>query len=160
MTEKQAIGRIAAYCSKAERCKSDVYKKLYAWELDKETADRIVTLLEKERFINEERFCCSFIKDKLRFNKWGRNKIVFELKKKSIPESLIIASFHAMQDECDFEQSLLRLLTTKEPTIKAKTDFEKRMKLYRFAMGRGYASEQINKCLTKILGNNTDEFFD
>lgn len=158
MTEKQAIAQIAAYCSKAERCKSDVRKKLQAWELDNEIVDRVVSLMEKENFLNEERFCQSFIRDKVRFNKWGKNKIVFELKKKQIPSSVIESSFKNVEDECDFETPLLKILTTKQASVKAKSPLEKRVKLFRFAAGRGFSPDMINKCLDKLLGGEDENY--
>lgn len=158
MTEKQAIARIAAYCSKAERCKYDVQKKLELWAFDKDTVGKIITLMKKENFLNEERFCHSFVKDKVRFNRWGKTKIVFELKKKQISGRIISAAFADLEDECDFETPLLKLLTTKKESVKAKTEFEKRMKLFRFAAGRGYSSDLIKKCLDKILGGADEEY--
>lgn len=157
MTEKQAITRIATYCSKAERCRYDVRRKLDLWKFDNETIGRIITRMEKENFLNEERFCQSFIKDKLRFNKWGKTKIVFELRKKQISDSIVSSSFEALAGECDFETPLLKILETKIKSIKAKSDFEKRVKLFRFAAGRGYAPDLINKCLDKLLGGGMDE---
>lgn len=160
MTEKQAITRIASYCSKAERCEYDVRKKLVSWEFDTETINKIVLLLQKENFLNEERFCRSFIKDKMRFNKWGRNKITFELRKKNISDSVIQSVFDELKDVCDFEASLLKILLTKLPSVKANNYYEKRAKLYRFAMSRGFAPELAQKCITKILGDsNSDEFY-
>lgn len=160
MTEQQAIGRIASYCSKAERAKSDVYKKLDAWQLDSDAIGRIISLLEKENFLNEERFCQSFIKDKLRFNKWGKAKIVFELKKKQVSDNLINKAFDCLDEECNFETSLLKLLQTKMPQVKAKSEYEKRIKLFRFASGKGYSSDLIKKCLNKITGDFDDADFE
>jgi len=158
MTEKQAVSRIAAYCSKAERCKYDVKNKLVRWELEDEIIGKIISLMEKENFLDEERFCQSFIRDKVRFNKWGKNKIVFELKKKHIPGNIISSSFRAIEDECDFETPLLKSLQTKLASVKAKTEQEKRMKLFRFAVGRGYNFDMVNKCLDKLLGNTGNEY--
>lgn len=160
MTEKQAIARIASYCSRAERSEYDVRKKLINWELSAEIVDKIVLLLQKENYLNEERFCRSFIKDKIRFNKWGRNKIVFELRKKKVSDFIIQSGFDDLEEEYDFESSLLKILSVKLPSIKANNDYEKRVKLYRFAIGRGFPSELIQKCISKILGNNnSDELY-
>lgn len=159
MTEKQAITRIASYCAKAERCRYDVRKKLIVWKLENDIVDKIVSQLQKENFLNEERFCRSFIKDKIRFNKWGKNKIVFELKKKQVAELIIESSFEELSAETDFETPLTKLLTTKLSGIKAKDDYDKKLKLYRFALGRGFTSDQIRKCLDKLLVGDVDEPF-
>ena len=73
------------YCSTAERCIQDVQKKIDAAGLPPDASERIIARLLKERFIDESRFTRFFVNDKLRFNKWGRVKIGYELYKKNIP---------------------------------------------------------------------------
>lgn len=155
-SEKQALVKMAAYCSKAERAESDVYKKLNLWELESEIIERIINRLKKENYLNEERFCRCFIKDKLLFNKWGKTKIIFELKKKRVSEQTISTCFEEFESD-DFEESLQKVLSSKARTIKAKDDYDKKTKLIRFALGRGYSYDQIQRCLSKILKTNTDD---
>lgn len=158
-SETQALPKIAAYCSKAERAESEVCKKLLGWELDKESIERIITRLKKENFLNEERYCRSFIKDKIQFNKWGKVKIVFELKKKRIPESIINSCFEEIESS-DFETPLMKILVNKAKSVKASTDYERWTKLVRFGMGRGYSLDQIQKCLSKILDTDGEDYFE
>ena len=150
MTEKQATTRIASYCSKAERCEYDVKKKLLAWEQNEEVTVRILSFLYSEKFLNEERYILSFIKDKMRFNKWGKNKIIFELKKKHISENTIKKKLDELTDN-EFEESLIKILQTKIKTIKATNAYERKVKLFRFAMGRGFQSDMISRCLEKLI---------
>ncbi len=158
-SETQALPKIAAYCSKAERAECDVRKKLQSWELDNESCERIVARLKKENFLNEERYCRSFIKDKIQFNKWGKAKIVFELKKKRIPQSTIGACFEEVESS-DFEVPLMKILANKAKSVKAANDYEKWTKLVRFGLGRGYSLDQIKKCLSKILDNDGEDYFE
>lgn len=157
-SESQALVKLAAYCSKAERAEYDVRRKLSLWEIDQDAASRIIDRLKKENYINEERFCRCFIKDKLYFNKWGKRKIAFELKKKQISEQTIDRCLAEFETD-DFEESLLKILKTKAKSVKAKDDYDKKNKLIRFALGRGYSYELIKKCLTKILNINVDDEF-
>lgn len=156
-TEAQALPRIAAYCSKAERAEYDVVKKLTTWGLDDDATQRIVKRLKQENFLSDSRFCESFIKDKMRFNKWGRNKIIFELKKKRIAESLISQTFEDLEND-EFEENLLRLLSNKQKSVKGKDDYDKRNKLIRFGLGRGYTMDQVLACINKLV-NTVDEDF-
>ena len=88
ITEPEMLHRAAAYCSTAERCIQDVQKKIDAAGLPPDASERIIARLLKERFIDESRYTRFFVNDKLRFNKWGRVKIGYELyKKKSPPRS-------------------------------------------------------------------------
>lgn len=158
-SEAQALPKIAAYCSKAERAEFDVRKKLQGWELESESCERIVARLKKENFLNEERYCRSFIKDKIQFNKWGKVKIVFELKKKRISESTISSCFDEIENS-DFEAPLMKILITKAKSVKASNDYEKWTKLVRFGMGRGYSLDQIKKCLSKIVNSDGEDYFE
>ena len=154
-SESQALAKVAAYCSKAERSVFDVKRKLQNWELDNSVIQNIIKRLQQEKFIDEERFCKAFIKDKLKFNKWGKTKIIFELKKKLISNDIIDLSFSEF-DLNEFDEQLANLLKNKEKSVKAKNKYEKQTKLIRFALGRGFSFEQTQKILGTIL-NETDE---
>lgn len=158
-SEAQALPKIAAYCSKAERAVSDVRKKLLKWELDTESINRVIIRLKNENFLNEERYCRSFIKEKIQFSRWGKVKIIFELKKKHIPESIIDSCFEEIEVS-DFEAPLMKILLNKAKTVKAANDYERWTKLARFAMGRGYSFNQIKKCLYKILDTDGEDYFE
>lgn len=156
-SENQALSKIAAYCSRGERAESDIRRKLQTWEIESDATENIIQYLIKEKFLSEDRYCRSFIKDKLQFNKWGKTKIIFELKKKQISMSTINSCFDEI-DNHEFEGQLNSLLITKAKTIKASNDYEKKIKLTRFALGRGYSFDQIKKSLSNIITRNDEEY--
>lgn len=149
INEDKALFKLAAYCSKAERCEFDIKRKIESWQLDNDQTNRIIDRLKKDNFLNEDRYCKAYIKDKILFNKWGSTKIKFELRKKSIPEYVIENCFEAFEDEI-FDEPLLKVLGSKIKNIKAKDNYERQNKLVRFALGRGYSLEQIKKCLIQL----------
>lgn len=156
LTEPRALYRIASYCSKAERCEFDIRRKLTTWELENEEVERIVKRLKDEKFLSDERFCNSFVNDKLRFNKWGKQKIIFELKKRKISESIYLPILNNIEDD-SFNEQLEGILQTKLKSVKAKDNYEKRNKLIRFALGRGFSMDATIRSVNKLLGNNYDE---
>lgn len=158
LSEQQALHKVAAYCSKAERCESDVRRKLDKWELTPDETNSIITRLIKENYLNEERFTKAFIKDKMVFNKWGKIKISYELRKKSIPDVIIQACFDDIEST-DFESPLLKILSNKIKSVKADSEYEKRIKLIRFALGRGYSYQEVQKCLSKLINSDDDDFY-
>jgi len=157
LSEPQALNRIAAYCSTTERCEFDVRKKLLGWELTDEVVRRIIERLKKEKFLDDTRFSRSFINDKLRFNKWGKTKIIFELKKRHIPESVYNPILEELSGD-EFEQQLMHILSIKVKSVKAKNDYEKKTKLIRFALGRGFSMDLAIKCVNKLMGGDYDEY--
>mgnify|MGYP002732409385 CR=1 FL=1 len=146
ITYEQALYRIAAWCSKAERCRSDVRRKLSAWELTEGDIRKLIKHLEKERFLDESRYARAFVHDKSRYNGWGIHKIRNELKKKGVPDSLISENLGSLDTEENFER-LRHLLANKRKTVKGVDEFEIRNKLIRFALGRGYDYDEIMKAL-------------
>jgi regulatory protein len=151
------LAKISAYCSKAERCEYGVRKKLLNWKLDDAEIQRIIAFLRSENFLNEKRYALSFVRDKMRLNKWGQHKISFELKKKHISENIIQSAFNEFSGGSGFEESLMSLLQSKLRTVKAANDYERGMKLFRFAAGRGFQSDAIKQCLDKLINLNIDD---
>ena len=150
MTESQALHRLAAYCSRAERCESDISKKLLAWELTADSCLRIVTRLKTEKFLDETRYARAFVRDKSRFGKWGQIKIEFELRKKRIPERIIAEAILELNQETT-ASVLHDLLMKKNTTVKARDYYDRKTKLIRFAASKGYALDDIIRNLDKIL---------
>ena len=161
LSEAEVLHRMAAYCSKSEHCIYDIQKKISVIGLPDEAGKRIIDHLLKEKFIDETRFCKSFIHDKLRFNKWGRIKIDYELRKRNISSSVYSDLFDSI-DENEYHNILFSLLKQKKKTTKAKEHQDLFNKLLRFAAGRGFESKEAIICIRKLVGTNTnyDEYLD
>jgi regulatory protein len=140
---EQALRRLAAYCSRAERCIWDVRRKMDEWEISPGQQNQIIQKLQKEKFLDEERYCKAFVNDKTRYNRWGIYKIRYELKKKQISESLIQEVLKTVDPEENRER-LRQLIEQKKKTVKGKNEWEIRQKLLRFAASRGFSQEDID----------------
>ena len=149
LSEAEALRKSATYCSLADRCIDDVRKKLVHWEIELPVQNRIIQRLIQEHFLDEERFCWSFVNDKVKFNKWGVNKIKFELRKRNIPDDLIQSALNTINPEENRER-LLQLLVAKKKSLKGKNDFEIQQKLMRFAAGRGFAVDDILRVIERV----------
>jgi regulatory protein len=151
-TETEIISALARYCSQAERCSDDVRKKLNATELSEDAKNRMINQLIQEKFINEERFCRAFVNDKLKFNHWGRIKIVYELKRRHIKPETYDNAIGAI-DENEYLSVLHQLLKSKKRSVKGRSEQELFRNLYRFAVSRGFESPLILKVLKDLSGN-------
>lgn len=140
--ESKAFNRMAGLCAKREYCVFDIKTKLMRSDIETESVERIIEQLKNEKYIDELRFARSFINDKIRFNKWGRIKIDFALKQKRIPQSIISEAFQDFSNK-QLNDSLEDVLRVKWKTIKGKTEQDKRNKLIRFALGRGFEMKNI-----------------
>lgn len=155
LSEKEALHRALMYCSAAERCKQEVIKKIETLGLLPDVLEKILSYLEKERYLDENRYARSFVNDKFRFNKWGRIKIAYELQKKGISSQIRIDALQSIDDE-DYERMLFELLKNKKKSIRKGEEHEKWVKLFRFAASHGFESEIIKRNLKQLF--NTGDY--
>ena len=145
-TEQEAYLQLAAMCAQAEHCEQEMRDKIKRWGVEPDAQDRVVARLVKERYIDNERYVRAFVKDKIRYNKWGRRKVMQALWMKRIDDDIQ----HRVLDEIDDKEYidvLIPLLKQKRKTIKAKSDYELNQKLARFALGRGFDFGIIRQCM-------------
>ncbi len=146
LTENDAYNKLASLCAGVESCKADLEEKLKRWEIQADMRQRILNRLEKERFIDEERFANAFVRDKFRFSKWGKLKISQALYHKKISSEAIAQSLGLINDE-EYLEVLNNVIASKRKNIKAKNDFEFNSKLIRFALSRGFEYVDIKQCI-------------
>ncbi len=155
ITEQEAFLQLAALCAQAEHCEQEMRDKLKRWELDTAAADRIIARLQKERYIDDARYARAFVKDKIRYNKWGRRKVEQALWQKRIADDIRQQVLDEI-DEKEYLDVLRPLLKQKRRTTKAENDYALNQKLVRFALGRGFTFDLIRQCLDV----NDDDFPD
>ena len=146
MTEQEAYLQLTALCAQAEHCQQEMRDKMRRWELDETAQNSIISRLIKERYIDDERYARAFVKDKIRYNKWGRRKVQQGLWQKHIaPEiqELVLDEI----DEKEYLDVLRPLLKQKRKSVRAASDYELNRKLARFALSRGFTFDQIRQCL-------------
>lgn len=146
MTEQEAYLQLAALCAQAEHCQQEMRDKMKRWEIDETVQNRIIARLVKERYIDDERYARAFVKDKIRYNKWGRRKVQQALWQKRIDDDI---QRHVLDeiDEKEYLDVLRPLLKQKRKTIKAQSDYELNQKLMRFALSRGFSFDIIRQCI-------------
>ena len=148
-TEDEALFKLTALCSRAEYCEHDILEKLRRWEIVGEAQAHIMQHLVEEKYIDEERYARAFIRSKVKYNKWGRRKIEQALRMKRISETTYAP---ILEEECgESSTDVLRpLLEAKIKTIKADSTYERNGKLIRFALGRGFDMDLIQKVIQEM----------
>ena len=146
MTEQEAYLQLAALCAQAEHCQQEMRDKMRRWEINETVQNRIIDRLIKERYIDDERYARAFVKDKIRYNKWGRRKVQQALWQKHIDTDIQQRVLDEI-DEKEYLDILRPLLKQKRKSIKAESDYELNQKLVRFALGRGFGFDIIRQCL-------------
>ena len=154
--ETEMLHKMAAYCARTERCPSDVRKKLTAMGATSDVEERIVAQLTAERFLDEARYCRSFVEDKWRFNRWGRFKIRFELRRRDLPESLIEEALGELIDEEDYRAVLDELLRRKLRAIRATSSTDRAVKLLRYAESKGFERSAVFDCIRAMKDDDIE----
>lgn len=155
-TEDELKYKAEAYCSTTEHCPAEVMAKLIQWGADGEMSERILAHLQKERYVDSVRFCRAFVRDKYRFTRWGRVKIVQALRMKHLSSEEIEAGV-AEIDEEEYAKGLRDLLRQKNKSVSGKNEYERNTKLIRFAVGRGFTMGEVLRYVKQI---DPDEFMD
>jgi regulatory protein len=145
-TEQEAYLQLTALCAQAEHCQQEMRDKMKRWDIDPAVQDRIITRLVKERYVDDERYARAFVKDKIRYNKWGRRKVQQGLWLKHI-DADIQERVLSEVDDSEYLSILRPLLKQKAKGIRAENDYERNQKLVRFALGRGFTFDIIRQCL-------------
>lgn len=139
---KEAKLRTADFCAYQERSQKQVREKLYDYGLHFDEVEEVLADLIVEGYLNEERFAKAYAGGKFRIKKWGKHKILQGLKQHKISEYCIKKGLGEIDAE-DYYQTLKALLLRKVDTIKASNDYDRRNKIARYAVGRGYETTLI-----------------
>lgn len=146
---KQILDRAARLCSTGEKCQHDIREKMISWGLYEEDADKAILYLVENKFIDDQRFATYFVRDKLRFNKWGRVKIRYVLLQKRVSAKIIDTCISEI-DPGLYNEILDQILLTKIKSIGPPTTAQNKAKLLRFAAQKGFTSSEIFEAIKRI----------
>lgn len=149
MDPQKVADRMRGLCSRREYCRQDIMKKvLAALGGDADEAGRIMDRLVEEKYIDDLRYASAFARDKSSIAGWGATKIRYMLAAKGIDRETITAALQEV-DEGKASDRLEKLLSAKVRSL--KDDPQSRMKLLRFALGRGYQYDEAAVVIDRLL---------
>lgn len=149
-TIQQAYSKMAQLCSRSEQCSVDIRKKILAYEIVDEIVDEIIDKLIAEKFLDDERYVRAYIKDKFRFNKWGKIKMRHYLLAKGLSDNIIQKGLETI-DEDKYKTLLIKTMKDKAKSIRGKNKFEKMGQVIRFAQSRGFEPELIHRYMNMAI---------
>lgn len=143
---EKALIRCEELCARAERCEHELREKMRTWRIDSRDIDAIINSLTTRRFLDDSRFARAFVRDKYRFARWGRRKIVMALKQKHIDSGVIEEALEEINQE-EYTSILRSLLKAKAAHMERPLSYDDRMKLLRFAVARGFETQLVSSLL-------------
>jgi len=141
-TLDEAQKKLEYYCSYQERCHQEVRQKLKDMRMIPEASDSIIVSLIRHDFLNESRFSRIFAQGKFRIKKWGRIRIVRELKRREISKYNIDSALKEISDE-DYQKTFHELAEKKFHQIKESNQYKKKKKLADHLLYRGWESHLV-----------------
>ncbi|MBI9037080.1 MAG: RecX family transcriptional regulator [Bacteroidales bacterium] len=140
------IEKIQNYCSYSERCLIDVHAKLSTWNLRENTKEKIIKGLIHDNFISEARYAKSFANGKFKINRWGKNKILYGLRKKQIPDIYIQIALNDIDRE-EYISTIKEIILTKFTKILQSKEVVKKNQAMKYLYSRGFETSIVSEIL-------------
>ncbi len=139
------------YCTYQERCHKEVHQKLKEMRMIPDAIDQIIFHLLQNNFLNETRFSQAFARGKFKNKKWGRNRIVRELKLRNISKYNITAALKEIS-ETEYFQTFQQLAEKRFAQLASENDLQKkRKKLANYLLYRGWESSLVYEKINEIV---------
>lgn len=140
-TLDEAKEKMQRFCAYQERCHKEVIQKLRSMRMISAAIDVIVVYLIENNFLSEERFAKSFVRGKFHNKKWGRVRIVRELKLRGITHFLIQEALEEIEEE--YEETFDEIAERKFDSITEKNVMKARKKLADYLLYKGWESHLV-----------------
>ncbi|MBL4716716.1 MAG: RecX family transcriptional regulator [Bacteroidetes bacterium] len=131
-------------CLKRETCKKDIREKLTKYVYELSIIEKVIPELEKQGFINEQRYAKAYAHDKFLIKRWGKLKIKQHLWQKQIPDNLIEQGLNHI-DQQEYLKVLSHVLSRKAALLIEKDPTKRKKKMLDFGLSRGFEYELIWK---------------
>jgi regulatory protein len=149
-TVNEARKVLEHFCAYQERCHKEVEQKLYDLKMIPEAKEQIILHLLQHNFLNEERFSKAFVRGKFTIKKWGRIKIVNELKFRNISSYNIKTALKEINED-DYLTVLQQLAEKKLTLIKETNSFKKKNKLSTYLISKGFETNLVYNVSNSLL---------
>ncbi len=146
----EAKVKLQQFCAYQDRCHKEVIEKLQKMNMIPEAIDAIVTELIQDNFLNEERFARSFARGKFRIKKWGRLRIVRELKFRNISKFVIDAALKEIE-ETAYLNTLDELAQKRAKAVKETNPLKRKKKIADYLLYRGWESHLVYQKINEIV---------
>ncbi len=152
-TLSEAKKRLERYCSYQERCHKEVRQKLYDLKVYYDDVDAVVNHLLEQNFLNETRFAQAFARGKFRTKKWGKNRIINELKLREISKFNIQIALKEIP-ESEYYKIFNVLAEKRLQQLSSEKNLQKkRKKLADYLFYRGWDSGMVYDKVNELLKN-------
>lgn len=149
-TAEQALSALMRYAARAERSSGDAMRLMRTWGVPEADRQGVLDKLTEHRFIDDERFAAAYVRDKVRLSGWGVYKIRAGLAAKGIAPAIIDRAVGQV-DGGETSDKLDQLLRRKAAGLKDELPYDRRTKLIRYALSRGYGYDEVLDAVDRVV---------
>jgi regulatory protein len=146
---EQALAKMQYYCAYQERCHHEIRQKLISMHMIPQAIDQITVVLINEGYLNEERFTRTFISGKFRIKKWGKNRIIRELKKRGISDFNIKLGLKEISENI-YQSTFYDLFEKRKKELKELSKVDQKKKIFYYFSYRGWEHSKIYEALAEL----------
>lgn len=111
--------------------------------------EKLLKQLKEEELIDDQRFANAFVRGKFRVNRWGRNRITYELRARQLSEPVISIALREIDEE-QYLDTIRTLIIKKNQEINPGKTVNKREKIINFVVGKGFESDLVLRMIQSI----------
>ena len=138
------------WCAMQERCTVEVKIHASACGIPDASTGKIIDQLTDEGFIDEERFAKLYAGGKFRNKKWGRERIIGELKARQISEDAIREGIREI-DEDQYHENIVKMVEHKIATTDHSNPLLFRHRLSKPVIAKGYEPELVYGVIDELM---------
>lgn len=129
------------------RSRKEIEDKLKA-DYSQEVIDRVIALLEKYYYINDENFARIYSKEKFKLKGWSKKRVAFELRNKGISNEIT----DKILEETDFDaSSVIDKLLEKRLKGKKNIDYKEKQKQFNYLVSKGYEFDEVKEAIDRYI---------
>lgn len=142
--------KLERYCVYQDRCHKEIEAKLREFTLIEEAKNQIILHLMEHDFLNEERFSKSFARGKFNIKKWGKQRIIRELKFRNVSQYNINTALKEI-DESLYLDTVLKIAEKRNELINESNTNKRKKKLTDFLIRKGYEYDLIYTTIANVV---------
>lgn len=145
---------VLSRCAKSE---CELRLKMQSKGFEPDLIEKAIKTLKEQKYLDDERYCEMYIRDKTNLSNHGVRKIKEALYYKGIAKEIINEKIKMITPESEEERAFI-LAEKKLLNIKENDTRKKMAKLSNYLIGKGFEYETVNKTVRKLIKSDFDDF--
>ncbi|MCU0372025.1 MAG: RecX family transcriptional regulator [Ignavibacteria bacterium] len=135
------------YLNYKPRSEKEVRTKLHQKKISEKTIDEIITVLKDLKFIDDANYAKMYVESKVTLKPEGRRVLKMKLAGKGIEKELSLKTVEENYTEETEIRKAKDLINKYSKRVKAKNPADKKQKIYRHLLSKGFSFDVISRVL-------------